>query len=117
MGKPSRPRGGEGTPPGRWTEEMIVELLANPIYAGVGPFPAIVSDELWVNAFEHLVNDLGAIRACQAVYRALVATFDPLPHCIAEWPGRGVSAIEATSARAVGERLLAELRRDVGDPR
>jgi hypothetical protein len=117
MGKPSRPRGGAGTPPGRWTEEMIVDLLANPIYAGVGPFPAIVSDDLWLKAFEHLVNDIGAVRACQAVRHALAGTFDPLPRCVEEWPGRGVSALEATSARAVGERLLTELRNEVGDPR
>lgn len=117
MGKPSRLRAGAGTPPGRWTEQMIVDLLANPIYAGVGPFPAIVSDDLWLKTFENLVNDLGAVRACQAVHRALVGTFDPLPRCVAEWPGRGVSALEAISARAVGEQLLEDLRTELGDPR
>ncbi|NIV91376.1 hypothetical protein GWN42_00895, partial [candidate division KSB1 bacterium] len=31
-----------------WTEEQIKGIICNPIYAGIGPFPSIISDEEWV---------------------------------------------------------------------
>jgi hypothetical protein len=31
--------------------ESIVAIVANPIYAGVPPYPAIVKEDLWIKAF------------------------------------------------------------------
>ena len=57
-----------------WTEEEIKGIICNPIYAGVGPFPACVSDEVWVRsaatlianegAEQFLVNLLQVLRSC-----------------------------------------------------
>lgn len=44
---------------GTWTEADVNTLLTNPIHAGVGPFPRIVSDERWVDAATKLVWDYG----------------------------------------------------------
>lgn len=31
-----------------WTEDMIRGILCNPLYAGMGDFPRIVEDDVWV---------------------------------------------------------------------
>lgn len=49
---------GEDT--GDWTEEQIRGLICNPIYAGVSPFPALVSDETWVRCAAVLISNEGA---------------------------------------------------------
>ena len=55
-------------------EEQIRGILCNPLYAGVGPFSSIVSDDRWVNnaaqmikengAEQFLVNVLAVLRVC-----------------------------------------------------
>jgi hypothetical protein len=64
---------GENT---EWTEELIRGIICNPIYAGIGPYPAIVSDGQWIKcaaiqisnegAEQFLVNLLYLLRACFA---------------------------------------------------
>jgi hypothetical protein len=62
-----------GSPDGETTEQTVRAVLCNPIYAGMGPFPAVVSDEVWVAAAvkaikeegleQWLVNMLACLRA------------------------------------------------------
>ncbi len=33
-----------------FTEEEVRGLIANPVYAGIGPFPQLVTDEQWIRA-------------------------------------------------------------------
>ena len=49
-----------GTPPHEMTPEAIKGLLLNPIYAGVGPYPAIVEKRQWVCACEKIIEEDGA---------------------------------------------------------
>jgi hypothetical protein len=42
------------------TEAELRGILCNPIYAGVGPYPAIVSDEQWIHAAAGMVRTEGA---------------------------------------------------------
>ena len=63
-----------------WIEEEIRGVICNPIYAGVGPFPAFVADEVWVRcaatlianegAEQFLVNLLNVLRTCFPTDRA-----------------------------------------------
>ena len=39
-----------GTPPDQLSPEAVKGILVNPIYAGVGPFPRLVEDAVWVRA-------------------------------------------------------------------
>ena len=41
-------------------EEKMRSLMCNPIYAGVGPFPAIVDDETWVRAAARMIEKEGS---------------------------------------------------------
>jgi hypothetical protein len=48
-----------GTPPHELTSAAIRGILVNPIYAGVGPFPRLVTDEAWVHACAKLIQEEG----------------------------------------------------------
>ncbi|QJW98471.1 hypothetical protein FTUN_6061 [Frigoriglobus tundricola] len=42
-----------------FTVEEIRGLLANPVYAGIGPFPQLVPDEQWVRAAARAIREDG----------------------------------------------------------
>lgn len=41
------------------TEEEAVQILVNPIYVGLGPYPAVISEDLFIEAAEKLVEKNG----------------------------------------------------------
>jgi hypothetical protein len=41
------------------TEAEIRGMIANPIYAGVGPYPAMVTDEKWVSTAVKAIKEDG----------------------------------------------------------
>lgn len=42
------------------TPETMRSLICNPIYAGVGPFPALVDDEMWIHAAAQMIENEGS---------------------------------------------------------
>jgi hypothetical protein len=65
-----------GKPGGPWTEADVREIVCNPVYAGITPYPPTVSDKTWVaaavnniqqeGAAQFLVNMLTALRSSMA---------------------------------------------------
>ena len=45
---------------GELSGEKMQSLICNPIYAGVGPFPALVDDETWVRTAAQMIEKEGA---------------------------------------------------------
>ncbi len=45
---------------GEWTPEQVRGVLCNPIYAGMGPLPATVSDDVWVKSAALMISQEGA---------------------------------------------------------
>jgi hypothetical protein len=54
--------------------EAVKGILVNPIYTGVGPFPRLVEDEIWVRTCTKLIQEEGAE---QFLVNLLLG---PLPH-------------------------------------
>jgi hypothetical protein len=50
-------------------------IICNPVYAGLGPFPAIVSDEEWVTAAARAIREDGAEQFLVNLLHVLRATF------------------------------------------
>jgi hypothetical protein len=48
-----------GTPPHELTPAAVRGIVVNPIYAGVGPFPRLVTDEAWVHACAKVIEEEG----------------------------------------------------------
>ena len=44
---------------GEVTLGNVEAMLCNPVYAGIGPFPAIVTDEVWVRAAAKAIAEQG----------------------------------------------------------
>ena len=42
------------------TPEKMRAMICNPIYAGIDPFPALVSDEEWVRAAAQMIKKEGS---------------------------------------------------------
>ena len=42
-----------------FTEEEIRGMIANPVYAGIGPFPQLVADEQWIRAAVKAIREDG----------------------------------------------------------
>lgn len=51
------PRSGEGD---QLTPAKIRGVRCNPVYAGLGPFPSIVSDQAWVKSAIDMISEDGA---------------------------------------------------------
>ena len=45
--------------PPEWTVDDVRAIVTSPIYAGVGPFPALVSDDTWVKAIAVGIREEG----------------------------------------------------------
>jgi hypothetical protein len=58
------------------TTEEVLEILANPVYAGCGPFPAIIDDATWIAAASQVVSEIGLDAFLRALLQALRKTFD-----------------------------------------
>jgi hypothetical protein len=41
------------------TEAKVRGIICNPVYAGIGPFPALVSDETWIRSAAKLIREEG----------------------------------------------------------
>lgn len=48
-----------GLDEGDLTEKQVRGMICNPIYAGIPPFPALVSDETWIRCAALLVRGEG----------------------------------------------------------
>jgi hypothetical protein len=47
------------TAPEKLPPEAVKGILINPIYTGVGPFPRLVEDAVWVRACAKLIEEEG----------------------------------------------------------
>ncbi len=48
-----------GTPLDQLSPEAVKGILVNPIYTGVGPFPRLIEDAVWVRACAKLIEAEG----------------------------------------------------------
>jgi len=64
-----------------WTEADVRRILSNPIYVGMGPFPRIVADDLWITAQVRRVEEHGVRPTLRAIRTALHESLGyQLPH-------------------------------------
>jgi len=60
---------------GRLTEDKIRGIICNPVYAGVGPFPAVIEDKQWVRAAAKAIEEDGAEQFLVNLLHVLRETF------------------------------------------
>ncbi len=60
------------------TPAEVRGMISNPVYAGMGPFPALVSDEEWVAAATQAIKKEGAEQFLVNLLYVLRQTWDTL---------------------------------------
>lgn len=58
-----------------WDEEAVLEMIVNPVYTGIGPFPSIIKDELWIKAVEKEISENGTGKVLTTMLKVLREDF------------------------------------------
>lgn len=45
---------------GDMTPQKVRGMIANPVYAGIGPYPAIIDEAEWIRSASKMIKDEGA---------------------------------------------------------
>ena len=90
----------------RWTPDDVQEMLTNPAYAGVGPYPAIVEEEVWLKSNVRLIEEIGT----RAVIESVLARFREVFPGLDAPDGEEYVRQAADEAEAALRRLLVDLR-------
>jgi len=56
----------------------VESIIANPIYVGIGPFPKLVEEDVYIAAAMHMIEEHGAERYLKQMIAALRGSFDAL---------------------------------------
>lgn len=90
-----------------WSSEVVREVLLNPVYVGLGPFPALIDEEAWVCTASKCLRH----ESPQALVDSVITCFQralgiPAPPC-----DQHVNAIRTDpDPRSALHHLLADLR-------
>jgi len=90
----------------RWTPDDVRKMLTNPVYTGVGPYPAVIEEETWLKCNVRLIEETGT----RDVVESILARFQEV------FPDLDVPQVEeytrqaAEEARPALRRLLTDLR-------
>ena len=58
-----------------WTPDDVFQIICNPIYTGIGPYPQIVDDEQWIQAASRAIKAKGRAYFLRQMLTALRASF------------------------------------------
>lgn len=59
----------------KMNEEMVRGVICNPIYTGVPPFPAMVTDEQWILGAERMIEQEGVRQFLVNLLHVLKVTY------------------------------------------
>lgn len=96
----------------KWTPADVQGVIHNPIYAGVGPFPALISDDKWIAAQAMQIESNGAAATLRHIRQAILTTFGDVPTWMVgpEWVDLAAQQCNAEGSAAYFVRFLRELR-------
>ncbi len=102
----------------RWTERQVREILHNPIYVGMGPFPPLIDEATWIACQEQLFRTEGVQPALKHMRQVLTTTLGMTPACLADpdWPERAAAEITQRTAATYFRELFECLREELGGP-
>lgn len=100
-----------------WTAGDVEKMLSNPVYAGIGPFPALVDDAFWISVQLQALRLNGPRRTLMSIRRAVLDTF---PRGVAvvqskRWAQENEPRIAEVGPEQFFAHLLAELRAELRD--
>jgi hypothetical protein len=99
-----------------WNANDIRNIKHNPIYIGLGPFPALIDEATWVTVQVRAVQEDGAGPVLLLIRRALEGTFGSTPDWMTQpgWLEDATAQCAGDGARSYFPRLLQALRDEYG---
>ena len=87
-------------------------VIDNPIYAGVGPYPAMISDAEWIAVQVKQMEREGEASTLRPIRQALPTTFGRVPAWMAtpEWLDLALHQCTTEGSAACFARFLRDLR-------
>lgn len=102
------------------TAVLDLDIACDPFFAGIAPYPSLVNDNEWVKALTALMQQLGTRAGLRHIQRAILAHRQEvdLPSWVLPptWKRDALLSVEQSGAEAFLRGLLADLRRDIGEP-
>jgi len=111
--------GNEASSADEWTVSNLQRMFANPVYAGVGQYPATVDESTWLKAATLQIGDVGArtylYTLRDELAKALRASGQMLPNWMRDqdWPAAAAAECEPEPESYL-RRLLKQLRHELG---
>src|SRR5262245_57539813 len=96
-------------------EADVRHILSNPIYVGIGRFPRLIADDLWIRAQVRLVAEYGVRPRLRAIRTALHESLGyQLPSLMAPaWLDESYRAVATEGLEAFLRRFIAQVRVEV----
>lgn len=100
----------------RWTEEDVQNIVNNPIYVGLGPFPRIIDDDSWIKAQAPVVKEKGLKRTLENIRKQLQGSVGREVESISYpgWVEESTKKVEAEGMDKFFRELMAQLRTELG---
>ena len=58
-----------------WKTKDVEEIVANPLYVGIGPFPKVIEEEIWISCAVQTIKDHGVKRFLSVMLQSLRKSF------------------------------------------
>jgi hypothetical protein len=95
-----------------WNVNDLRNIIHNPVYVGIGPFPQIIDEATWIAAQEKLLQQDGARAVLSQIRQALETTLGSVPQWMSEpgWLETAAEECELVGAQAYFTKFLNALR-------
>jgi hypothetical protein len=95
-----------------WTANDVRAILHNPVYVGLGPFPALIDEATWLAVQERMMREDGLDVSLLQLRTSLEHTFGTLPAFMRDphWVADAKTACTRDGMRAYLTQLLSDLR-------
>jgi len=110
--KGHRQPGNSGGGSGSWTSNDIRGVLHNPIYIGIGPYPALIDEATWIKAQEQTIKDEGTGAVLGQIRRLVEETFGHVPDWMAapDWITTSSAQCQKEGTKAFFLAFLQKMR-------
>ncbi len=96
----------------KFTQDDSIEMLSNPIYTGMGPYPDIVGLELWLDTNVRMIAEEGS----QTVIESILWQFKEVFPCFQIPDAAPYIHLAESAPETALRRLLADLNESLENP-
>jgi hypothetical protein len=95
-----------------WTANDVRGIIHNPVYVGIGPYPPLIDEAIWIAAQEREIRDDGARAVLGQIRQTVETTLGSVPEWMSQpdWLETAASECASEGVRPFFSRFLQALR-------